>query len=461
MIFSTETYTQRRAKLFSKLTDGIALFMSNPSTPMNCKSNHMKYRQDSNFYYFFGINHTGYQAVMNFSTQECILFGDDLDVEDIIWMGQPETVASQAAKVGVTDVRPKASLGDYIAQTKQEVRYFPQYRAELKLFLANLLHKELSEVETDFSKELTKAVIDIRSVKEPQEVAEIEKCSEVLYEMHTTMMKLAKAGQTESFIAGTVEAIPLKYGGRVSFPVILSQNGQILHNHDHSLVCEQGRLLLCDSGAESASLYATDATRTVPVGGKFSPKQKAIYEIALEANLKTIEGVAPGVKFLDLHLKAARIIFEGLKKLGLCKGDTEAAVSVGAHALFFPHGLGHMMGLDVHDMEDMQEDLVGYDEEVQRSTQFGLSGLRLGRRLQENFVVTIEPGIYFIPDLIAKWKTEQLHTEFLNYQAIEAYLDFGGIRIEDDVLVTATGHRVLGKHIPKTVAEIENFMSNA
>jgi Xaa-Pro aminopeptidase len=308
------------------------------------------------------------------------------------------------------------------------------------------------------SVDLIKAVISLRSVKEQVEIDEIEKMVDVAYEMHTTAMKMAFPGIYEREIAGKIEGIAISHGGAAAFPIILSINGQILHNHYHGNILKEGRLMVVDAGAESSRGYASDITRTSPVGGKFSPEQKQIYEIVLAANMETIEAVKPGITFKSIHLKAASIIAEGLKELGLMKGNIEQAVNAGAHALFFPHGLGHMLGMDVHDLEGLGEDYVGYDDTIKRSKQFGTAYLRLAKNLQPGYTLTIEPGIYFIPALIDQWKNSKMFEEFINYDRINKYMDFGGIRIEDNVLVKEKGHRVLGKPIPKTVTEVEEIM---
>ena len=307
---------------------------------------------------------------------------------------------------------------------------------------------------------LVRSIIDLRSVKDEHEVAEIEKAVDIAYEMHTTAMRMAVPGRVEREIAGAMEGISLAQGGPVSFPIILSINGETLHNHYHGNVLELGRMMVADAGAETTMHYSSDITRTVPVGGKFSARQKEIYEIVLAANMEAIGATRPGISNRELHLMAARVIATGLKGLGLMKGNVEDAVREGAHAMFFPHGLGHMMGLDVHDMEGLGENYVGYDDEIKRSQQFGTAFLRLGRKHQPGFVFTIEPGIYFIPALIDQWKKEGKFRDFIDYEKVEAYKGFGGIRIEDDVLVTETGYRVLGKPIPKTVSEIESLMAD-
>jgi Xaa-Pro aminopeptidase len=295
-------------------------------------------------------------------------------------------------------------------------------------------------------------------VKDDHEIAEIEKAVDVAGIMHTTAMKMAYPGNFEYELSGAIEGIALAHGGQVSFPVILSMDGQILHNHTHDNELKEGRMIICDAGAETAMCYASDITRTTPVGGSFSTLQKEIYNIVLEANTRTIEASVPGKSYREIHLMAATIIASGLKELGIMKGDVEEAVAAGAHALFFPHGLGHMMGLDVHDMEGLGEDYVGYTEQIRRSDQFGLAYLRMGRELEPGFVMTNEPGCYFIPALIDKWKAEHQFEQFINYNRLEPYRGFGGIRIEDDVLITDSGYRVLGTPIPKTVQEVESTM---
>jgi Xaa-Pro aminopeptidase len=308
---------------------------------------------------------------------------------------------------------------------------------------------------TKASEKLIKAVVSLRSIKEDVEIAEIEKAANVACEMETTAMRMCKPGVTEQEIFGTIEGISWAKGSGPAFPTILSINGQTLHNHNHVNTLSKGRMMVTDCGAESLLHYASDLTRTTPVGGRFTQKQREVYEIVLKANTESIKLAGPGISNRDLHLNACRIIASGLKDIGLMKGDMTEAVTEGAHALFMPHGLGHMMGLDVHDMESLGENYVGYNDEVKRSKQFGLRSLRFALPYKPGHVFTIEPGIYFIPELLAKWKAEGKHTQFINYEKAESYLGFGGIRIEDDMLITAKGSRLLGKTAPKTVDEIE------
>jgi len=323
-----------------------------------------------------------------------------------------------------------------------------------------LLGLRISELNNYYSIKLIKSVVSLRSEKEACEIEEIEKACNTGYEMHTLAMRLCKPGKFEYQITGAIEGVAAAANGMPSFPIIQSQNSEILHNHDHSNLLQSGKLMITDAGAETYMGYASDFTRTIPVDGKFTQKQLDIYNIVLAANNHAQSLAKPGIFYYDVHMAAAKIIAQGLTDLGIMKGNVDDAVKNGAHALFFPHGLGHMMGLDVHDMEDVGENYVGYDDEIQRSTQFGTAALRMGRRLKKNFVLTVEPGIYFIPALIAKWELEKINNSFLNFNKIRDYLDFGGIRLEDNILITSEGCRMLGdKRIPITKEEVEAEMS--
>ena len=390
------------------------------------------------------------------------LFGNDVDMDDIIWMGPQPSVKDMAARVGVSKTAPFARLADCmktaISQGRR-IHFLPPYRFRNMLLLEELLGIRPALVKNYASLELIKAVVDLRSVKEPCEIEEITKACNIGYEMHTAAMRNCKPGVKEQYIAGLIEGIAASYGSMVSFPVILSQNGETLHNHDHSQILQEGRMMLTDAGAEEVSHYCSDFTRTVPVGGKFLTRQKEVYNIVLAANNKAIEIAKPGVTYQYVHLEVCKVLAQGLKDLGLMKGDVNEAVAAGAHALFMPHGLGHMMGLDVHDMEDLGQIYVGYDDETRPIDQFGTSSLRMGRRLQEGFVITDEPGCYFIPALIDQWRAQGMHKEFLNYDKIETFKDFGGIRLEDDILIIPGGSRFLGdKRTPITVEEVEEIM---
>ncbi len=457
-MFEKEVYIIRRNKLKQKIKSGIALFPGNVESPMNYSGNTFRFRQDSSFLYFFGLDFPGLAGVMDCDSGEDHIFGNDADMDDIIWMGAQVSVQENAAKVGVVKTAPLLKLNDFIAdKIKQgvKVHILPPYRAENKLWLEQLLEMPAARIRDHASTELIKAVVDLRSIKEPVEIDEIKRACITGYHMHVTAMKMAKPGVWEQDIAGKIEGIAIAGGGMVSFPIILSQNGETLHNHDHSQLLEKGRLMLVDAGAESLMHYASDFTRTVPVGGKFSQKQREIYEIVLAANNRATELIKPGVTYLSVHLAVSEVIASGLKEIGIMKGDIKEAVQCGAHALFFPHGLGHMMGLDVHDMEDLGQNYVGFDENTRPSAQFGTAALRLGRNLQEGFVLTNEPGIYFIPALIDQWQNDKINAEFINFNEVNKFHDFGGIRLEDDILVTKTGSEILGPRIPINPEEVE------
>lgn len=460
-MFNRETYISRRQKLKQKISNGIILLLGNVDSPMNYADNTYYFRQDSSFLYFFGLDFQNLAGVIDVESGEEIIFGDDVSIEDIIWMGPQVALKEKAEKVGITNTKPYKDLQSVVEKaisSGRKIHFLPPYRAENKLLLNELLGLSVSKQKSYSSVELIKAIVALRSVKEIQEIDEIRKACAVGYQMHVTAMKMAKVGVWEQSIAGTIEGIANAGGGMVSFPVILSQNGETLHNHDHSGTLQNGRLLLVDAGAEVGSHYASDFTRTMPVGGKFTQKQREIYEIVLAANNHARELTKPGSTYLSVHLAAAEVIASGLKSLGLMKGDVKEAVAAGAHALFMPHGLGHMLGIDVHDMEDLGQIYVGYDDETRPVNQFGTAYLRMGRKLQPGFVITNEPGIYFIPALIEKWKAEKINNDFINFDRLESYLDFGGIRLEDDILVTESGCEIIGDRIPVTPDEVEDMM---
>lgn len=461
-MFNKDVYIERRSKLRNEIKSGIALFLGNVESPFNYPANTYHFRQDSHFLYFFGLKNPGFAGVIDFDNNKEYVFGNDFDIDDIIWMGVQPKVKDLAKKAGIDNSRPYTELSGFISEVVnngRKVHFLPPYRGETKIELSSLLDLPVSELDSNVSVELIKAVVKLKEIKDKYEIVEIEKAVDIAYEMHTTSMKMAMPGVIEQKIAGTIEGISLALGGPVSFPIILSQDGQTLHNHNHDNVLEIGRMMVTDGGAETQECYSSDITRTVPVGGKFNKRQAQIYQIVLDANMAAIEAIKPGLKYRDIHFLAAEIIVDGLKGAGLMKGDTKKAVETGAHTLFMPHGLGHMMGMDVHDMEGLGENFVGYDETTKRATEFGNAYLRLGKELKPGFVLTVEPGIYFIPDLIDKFRNENLHTDYINYDVVETYKDFGGIRIEDDILVTETGNRVLGKPIPKTIKEIESIMA--
>ena len=461
-MFNKEVYINRRNRLKKELGSGIALFMGNEEAAFNYPANTYHFRQDSHFLYFFGLDHPGFTGVIDVDNNKDYLFGNDFDIEDIIWMGVQPKVADMAAEVGVENTSPMNDLSSFIhdAITRgQQIHFLPAYRGTTVIQLADLLGKSIAEVKQNASVDLIKAVVKLKEIKDEYEIAEIEKAIDIAYLMHTTSMKMAMPGVVEQEIAGTIEGISLALGGPVSFPIILSMDGQTLHNHYHGNILKKGRMMVTDAGAETQLHYASDITRTVPVGGKFNTRQKDVYQTVLNAIVNSTSAIKPGLRYREMHFIAAREIVKGLKDIGLMKGDVDDAVAVGAHTLFFPHGLGHMMGMDVHDMEGLGEDFVGYDDDTKRSDQFGTAYLRLGKELKPGFVLTVEPGCYFIPALIDKFRGEGKFMDFINYDRVETYKDFGGIRIEDDVLVTESGYRILGKPIPKTVEDIERTMA--
>ncbi|MDR1542980.1 MAG: aminopeptidase P family protein [Prevotellaceae bacterium] len=454
-MFIKEIYYSRRMQLRSlmKGLDGIIIFPSNNEAPMNYRSNTYRYRQDSTFNYFFSQMRDGIVGVIDLESGKDIIFGNDFTIDDIIWIGNQPTIRQLAEECTVSEIKPLAELSDYLKGKK--VHYLPPYRDDTLIFLSRLTGQCLEETEKNPSVDLIKAVVALRSVKSSDEIAELDRICNVGVLMHLKVMGKCSAGENEQKLAGTAEGIALSNGAGVSFPIILSQDGQTLHNPYHDKKLTGGRLLLVDMGAEAKSGYNSDYTRTLPVSGKFTKKQREIYEIVLKANLDSIALAKPDLLWRDVHFNACEIIVQGLKDLALMRGDVKEAVQLGAHALFMPHGLGHALGMDVHDMEGLGEDYVGYDDTVKRSTIFGHASLRYGKALKVGNVLTVEPGIYFIPQLIDIWEGEGKFKDFINYEKVRQYLDFGGIRIEDDIVITHNGCRVLGNPLAKTIGDIE------
>ncbi|MDR1671481.1 MAG: aminopeptidase P family protein [Alistipes sp.] len=455
-MFEKKIYQERRAGLARKMAGrGLILLPGHVESPINYPNNAYRFRQDSNFLYFAGLSLPDLAVVIDTDSDEATLYGNDFTVEDVIWMGPQPSVAELGASVGISRTAPLADLATKIAAAVakgREVHILPPYRAETKAMITSMLP------DAKPSEELIRAVVSMRDKKSPEEIAAIEEACATGYEMHTLAMRMCRPGVSERDIAGAIEGVALQKGWGVSFHSIVSQHGETLHNHSHDGILTPGRMLLVDAGAEATSGYASDFTRTIPVGGRFTSRQKDIYEIVLAANNHAFAISAPGVRYVDVHLAASRVLLEGLHSLGLVRGNIDDAVAAGAHSLFMPHGLGHQMGLDVHDMEDLGERFVGYDDETPRSAHPSCSRCRMGRRLQPGMVVTVEPGIYFVPDLIAKWRAEGgPAAEFVDFDRVSGYLDFGGIRLEDDLLVTATGNRLLGqRRIPITPSEVES-----
>ncbi|NIO49249.1 MAG: M24 family metallopeptidase [Candidatus Aminicenantes bacterium] len=459
-MFDARIYVQRRNRLKEKIKSGLIIFLGNEESPMNYPGNPYHFRQDSSFLYFFGLDFPALAAVIDIDEDKAIIFGNDVEIEDIIWMGFQPLLLVRAKGAGIEETAPLNQLEETVKKATKKgrkVHFLPPYRPETRLKLAQLLDLDPDVIGDNASKELIKEVVAQRSVKIDEEIDEMEKAHSISYEMHTTAMRMAKAGVYERQIVGKIEGIAFSYGCQLAFPTILTIDGQILHNHYHGNVLKDGRLLVNDSGAESEMHYASDITRTIPVGGKFTERQKEIYEIVLNSQETAIQSIKAGIKYREIHLKISKIIASGLKDLAMIKGDIEDAVREGVHAMFFPHGLGHLIGLDVHDMEDLGEDYVGYDDKTKRSDQFGFAYLRFAKELQPGHVLTVEPGIYFIPALIDKWKGEKKLAQFIDYEKVDKYRDFGGVRIEDNVLVTEDGCRVLGKSIPKKVIDLEEI----
>ena len=460
-MFDKNTYIRRRAELKKLVGEGIIVLFGNNEAPYNYPANsYAPMRQDSSFLYYFGQHRDGLVGVIDINNDEEWLFGDDIDVEDIVWMGFTPSVSDLAAEVGITKTAPLSHLTSYIKHQTSQLHFLPPYRHDTKIQIMDLTGIHPSKQKEAASLKLIQAVVKMRATKEPQEIAIIDSACDVGYVMHTTAQLLIKPGVTERFIGGQVDGIARSLANGTSFATIFSQHGEIMHGNPSDAKLEAGRLVLCDAGCEVED-YCSDHTRTMPVNGKFDQRQLEIYSIVEACHDYVLEVAKPGIKYRDVHFAVCRMMTERLKELGLMKGDTDEAVRAGAHAMFLPHGLGHMMGMDVHDMEGLGQIYVGFDYETHPDLeQFGTNCLRMGRTLEEGFVVTDEPGIYFIPVLIDEWKANGHCKDFLNFDKLETYKDFGGIRIEDDVLITKDGCRFLGsKRIPYHPQELEDFMS--
>ena len=446
-MFDRDTYVRRRAELKRLVGSGVVVLFGNNESPANYPANcYAPMRQDSSFIYYFGQHRDGLVGVIDIDKDEEWLFGDDIDVEDIVWMGFTPSVADLAAEVGVSKTAPMTKLTTFLSsRTYQKVHFLPPYRYDTKIQIMDLLGIHPSKQKEAASLALIQAVVKMRSRKEPQEIAAIDRACDVGYVMHTTAQRLIKPGVTERYIGGQVDGIARSLSSNTSFATIFTQHGEIMHGNPSDAPLEAGRLALCDAGCELND-YCSDHTRTMPVSGTFTQRQLEIYSIVEACHDYVLDVAKPGVRYMDVHFAVCRMMTERLKELGLMQGDTDEAVRAGAHALFLPHGLGHMMGMDVHDMEGLGQIYVGFDEETRPNLeQFGTNCLRMGRKLEEGFVVTDEPGIYFIPQLIDEWRNSGHCKEFLCFDKIETYKDFGGIRIEDDVLITKDGCRFLGQ----------------
>ncbi|MBR7018473.1 MAG: aminopeptidase P N-terminal domain-containing protein [Prevotella sp.] len=458
-MFNQEVYVSRRTELKKLVKSGLIVLFGNNESPSNYPNNgYYPFRQDSTFLYYFGQRRDGLVGVIDIDNDKEILIGDDIDIEDIVWYGSVDSVSDLAAQVGVANTAPMKELA-HIVEGRQ-VHFLPPYRFDTKIQIMDLFGIHPDQQKAAASVELIKAVVKMRQCKSALEIAEIEKACAIGYRMHTHAMRLTRPGVSEKYIGGQVDGMAHSLGEHESFATIFTQHGEIMHGNPSYNLLEEGRLALCDAGAENAENYCSDNTRTFPVNGKFTQRQLEIYSIVEACHDYALEVAKPGVLWYDVHMNVCRLMTDKLKEIGLMKGDTEEAVQAGAHAMFLPHGLGHMMGMDVHDMEGLGQNYVGFDDEIQPSTQFGTNALRCGKRLQEGFVMTDEPGIYFIPALIDDWRSQGLHKDFINYELLETYKDFGGIRIEDDILITSDGCRFLGEErIPYHPKDIEAFMA--
>lgn len=469
-MFSKEVYARRRQTLVAKMADsaaegkrGIALFIGNTEAPAQYKDNCYKFRQDSTWLYFFGIDQPLYAAIIDLDNGNETVFANDVEIGDIIWMGPQPSVASVAASVGIEKSAPYTDLNAAVAKVLAEgrpVHFVKPSRYYNTMKIASLLGCGTDEVAGRFSLALTKAIISMRLVKEDCEIEAIDDACNLGYEMHTVARNSIVPGIIEQEIVGKMDGVTLSKGWGVSFPTILTQHGETLHNHLHDKIIEPGKLMVIDAGAESNVHYASDFTRTYPTSGKFTAKQREIYQIVCDCNEFAFSMTRPGISYREVHLKTMHLMLEELRALDIVRGDVQNMVEAGIAGLFMPHGLGHNMGLDVHDMEDYGENYVGYDDDQSRSPQLGLGSLRMARKLMPGNVITDEPGIYFIPALIEKWKSEKTDQGFVNYSKLESYYDFGGIRLEDDVLVTADGARRLGKErLPISPDDVEAAMA--
>ncbi|MFC5474254.1 aminopeptidase P family protein [Paraherbaspirillum soli] len=463
-MFERAAYAERRRQLKRQFSSGLLLLLGNTDVSINYPHNHYWFRQDSSFSYFFGLNQPDLAAVIDIDADLDTLFGDDASLDDVIWVGPQVSFAERASTVGVDTVKPYQELAAVITAAQRQnrtIHYLPPYRGESVLELARLFACAPEQIKPGISQSFIQAVVALREIKSAQEINEIERTLAVTRDMHIAAMRLAKPDAFEYQIVAAMEGIMRSHDLQSAYPMIFSRSGEILHNRDHHQRLRAGDLVVNDSGASSALGYASDITRTIPVGGRFSELQRALYEIVLGAQQHAINAMRPGVPYLQIHKLAAAYLVAGMSELGFFHGTPEQVVESGAYAICFPHGLGHQMGLDVHDMEALGENQVGYDVHVKRSDLFGLRNLRLAKTLRAGMVVTVEPGIYFIPELIKRWQTEGRHSELIDYARFAEFMDFGGIRIEDNVLVTESAARVLGPAIPKTCAEIEALMAGA
>lgn len=460
-MFDSQIYQQRRRQLKDRVSQGLILLLGHVESPFNSAGNCYPFRQDSSFLYFCGLDYPGLALVLDADSGVETLYGPEVGLEDEIWSGRLATLAELGRAAGIAHSASMDALEEAVAKARsggRKVHFLPSCRGENRIEVSRLLGIDFARLESLSSPELIRAVVDLRSTKGAEEIEELDAAADLGRELHLTAMEMAEPGLYEWEIAGALAAVAARAGRMLAFPPIVTVRGEVLHNHQRDNQLQKGQLLLVDAGVESERHYASDHTRTFPVSSRFETRQRDIYSVVLSGVENARQMIRPGVNYVEVHLAVCATLVEGLKALGLMKGDTDEAVAEGAHALFMPHGLGHMLGLDVHDMEDLGEDFVGYDEQTVRSQQFGTSRLRLGRELKEHFALTVEPGIYFIPALIKQWQAEGRCKSFINYSALSDYHDFGGIRLEDDVLVTASGNRLIGSTIPLQPEDVEKHL---
>lgn len=455
-MFDTKIYEKRRALLKQRVGKGKILLLGNQESPINYRDNCYHFRQDSTFLYYTGLSKPGLHLLIDVDKDVDVLFGEEVTIHDIIWTGHVPSLKDMALSAGIEKVASLSQLSDHLIP---DISYLPPYRAEHTTYLATLLGMSQKEVEEKYDIDLAKAIIAQRLIKTGDEIKEMRQAVDRSYDMHKAAMAATQPSHKESILVGKAADISSSSGASFAYPPILTTRGEVLHNHDHHRVMKSGDLVLADMGCESDLYYAGDITRTWPVDGQFTTKQKEVYSIVLDAYNASVAALRAGVFFKDVHLKAANVIASGLKDLGIIEVDPEEAVALGAHTIFFPHGLGHMIGLDVHDMENIGEDLVGYTEDIQRDMRFGFRSLRLGKELEEGHTITIEPGIYFIPDLINLRKSEKEYDGIINYHKLEKYHDLGGIRIEDNYLITKDGSEIIGNNsLPREPEEVAQLV---
>lgn len=455
-MFNRNTYEKRRKELKKIVGEKFIIIPGNSESPMSYKDNCYNFIQDSTFSYYFGLNSPDLVGVIDVINDKEYIFGREFTIDDIVWMGQQKTFKERSLEVGIENFLEKEELKEIIKNIdRKDIVFTNQYRLENIIFLSELLGENYNTINTNFSEELVRAIVSMRNIKTDEEIVEMERATNVTREMHLEAMRVAKKGMKEFEVVSALEAVAKRHNATMSFHTICTVSGQTLHNHYHGNELKDGDLLLVDCGARLENGYCGDMTTVFPVSGKFNDVQKDFYSLLIKMFEKAEEITKAGITNKEVHLEVCKVLAQGMVDRGLLKGDIDEIVKSGAHALFFPHGLGHMIGMDVHDMENFGEKIVGYTEDIERSTQFGLKSLRLGRELKEGFVITIEPGIYFIPELIKKWKDSNMHLDFINYDEVEKYIGLSGMRYEGDFLITKDGNRRLGEKMPKYFNEIE------